>query len=145
MPLGGGGRRLMANTILNFHFDYLNPSLRALTNSTYRSQQGNFTQTPFSDIRYQISWWCVFLLTRSIRWCVDRFCKDQRCQGQRWQGGWRLFSLARSQLACACTQGQSSHHLQCAALAFGLKTKARRCILTMCMYLRAWNISDEGY
>ena len=29
MPLkgGGGGGRLMANAILNFHFDYLNPSL----------------------------------------------------------------------------------------------------------------------
>ena len=28
VPLrGGGGRRLMANTILNFHFDYLNTSL----------------------------------------------------------------------------------------------------------------------
>ena len=27
MPLRGGGRRLMANTILNFHFDYRNPSL----------------------------------------------------------------------------------------------------------------------
>ena len=25
---GGGGRRLMAKTILNFHFDYLTPSLR---------------------------------------------------------------------------------------------------------------------
>ena len=25
---GGGGGRLMANAILNFHFDYLNPSLR---------------------------------------------------------------------------------------------------------------------
>ena len=24
---GGGGGRLMANAILNFHFDYLNPSL----------------------------------------------------------------------------------------------------------------------
>ena len=29
MPLRGGGRRLMANTILNFHFDYLNTSLMA--------------------------------------------------------------------------------------------------------------------
>ena len=28
LPLrGGGGGRLMANAILNFHFDYLNPSL----------------------------------------------------------------------------------------------------------------------
>ena len=25
---GGGSRRLMANTILNFHFDYLHPSLK---------------------------------------------------------------------------------------------------------------------
>ena len=33
MPLRGGGRvgRLMANTILNFHFDYWNPSLRQLS------------------------------------------------------------------------------------------------------------------
>ena len=30
VPLGGGGggRRLTAKSILNFHFDYLNPSLR---------------------------------------------------------------------------------------------------------------------
>ena len=28
-PLWGGVGRLMANTILNFHFDYLHPSLSA--------------------------------------------------------------------------------------------------------------------
>ena len=27
LPLRGGGGRLMGNAILNFHFDYLNPSL----------------------------------------------------------------------------------------------------------------------
>ena len=31
LPLRGGGRRLMANTILNFHFDYWHTSLRKVT------------------------------------------------------------------------------------------------------------------
>ena len=30
---GGGGGPLMANAILNFHFDYLNPSLTARINA----------------------------------------------------------------------------------------------------------------
>ena len=29
---GGDGRRLMAKTILNFHFDYLKPSLSIIVN-----------------------------------------------------------------------------------------------------------------
>ena len=45
MPLrgGAGGRRLMANTILNFHFDYRHPSLslkKALTGTEYRTANG---------------------------------------------------------------------------------------------------------
>ena len=48
MPLRGGGGvgRLMANAILNFHFDYLNPSLRAplmkITNSVIPRPNGSF-------------------------------------------------------------------------------------------------------
>ena len=30
LPLRGGGEPLMANAILNFHFDFLNPSLRSI-------------------------------------------------------------------------------------------------------------------
>ena len=32
---GEGGQRLMANTILNFHFDYLHPSLTQKPNQTF--------------------------------------------------------------------------------------------------------------
>ena len=32
---GGGGRRLMENTILNFHFDYWNTSLICLAKKTW--------------------------------------------------------------------------------------------------------------
>ena len=35
---GGGGGRLMANAILNFHFDFLNPSL---TNDSSLNQHCN--------------------------------------------------------------------------------------------------------
>ena len=36
ITIKGGGRRLMEKTILNFHFDYLNPSLNCLQDSSTR-------------------------------------------------------------------------------------------------------------
>ena len=36
MPFRGGGRRLMAKTILDFHFDYLNPSLSQFASGNKR-------------------------------------------------------------------------------------------------------------
>ena len=43
MPLRGGVRRLMANAILNFHFDFLNPSL----------MQRNVTGLDLMDKKFQ--------------------------------------------------------------------------------------------
>ena len=45
VPLRGGGGCLMANTILNIHFDYLHPSLRATSRKLGLSCSKNSTQT----------------------------------------------------------------------------------------------------
>ena len=38
---GGGGRRLMAKTILYFHFDYLKPSLTSVSKAAMAAANGN--------------------------------------------------------------------------------------------------------
>ena len=39
----GGGRRLMEETILNFHFDYLTPRLSSLWGSATSISDGTFS------------------------------------------------------------------------------------------------------
>ena len=38
---GGGVGRLMANAILNFHFDYLNPSLTVMMHEICQQSKGS--------------------------------------------------------------------------------------------------------
>ena len=42
VPLRGGGRRLMAKTILNFQFDYWNPSLNISPNNMREKSQWSY-------------------------------------------------------------------------------------------------------
>ena len=43
MTIRGGGRRLIAKTILNFHFDYLTPSLSSKVITLIRPVYGTLT------------------------------------------------------------------------------------------------------
>ena len=54
VPLRGGGRSLMAKTILNFHFDYLNPSLMSPLRPIVTDWQ---SLAYFPDLFFHFSLW----------------------------------------------------------------------------------------
>ena len=55
MPLRGGSRRLMVNTILNFHFDYWHPSLSCKTRSALYWPLANCDDYPIQQITEKCS------------------------------------------------------------------------------------------
>ena len=63
---GGGGRRLMAKTILNFHFDYLKPSLSA---------NHYWTQLHCFWLKASLPWQSLTIFSRQLIWKLDDILK----------------------------------------------------------------------
>ena len=60
---GGGGRRLMAKTILNFHFDYLTTSLTFPRNCNIGGEKASLGLYVFTSLCLSASFLCACILS----------------------------------------------------------------------------------
>ena len=108
---GGGVGPLMANAILNFHFDYLTTSLTQTTPFFFYKIHPPTHQHPYKDIPMHFLCWLLLCAGLIFEASFQKYCFSLKRVNRVFNIGYLHFTVFVQKFR-QCIRSQQSHHLQ---------------------------------